>query len=127
MILKSTLLARALLDIPAIARDAEDKHVADELLDDINAGRVKCLEIAPAGAVVGSLVYEIRGGTLIIHALRCDNIEADCTAYAEQVVIGLARHARCRRIACDTKRPGLVAKLAVLGWQINSVSLAKIL
>lgn len=123
MLPRSQLLSRVLLDIPAIPRDDEDKCVADELLDDINAGRARCIAIKVKGNLVGSLVYEIRGVQLIVHAVRCDNIEEDCTARALAVARSLAVAHGCKLIHLDTKRPGLIAKLVELGAVVNSVAL----
>lgn len=126
MSLRSQLLARVLLDIPAIPRDAEDRRAADELLDDINAGRVKCSDLSHEGKIVGSLVYEVRGPVFIVHALRADNIPADCTALGEQVALDLARRHGCKLLHCDSKRPGLLVKLIELGWTVHLVALRKI-
>lgn len=119
-------LTRIAADISRISRHAEDDAISHEILADIKAGNSFAVPVLSESDEPGTLVFRVQNRVLWIDALFCaPRLGVDVTKIAAELAQRIATQKGCNEIRFDTRRAGLVKKLAESGWEVTRVSLTK--
>lgn len=118
-------LSEAEILLRGIPQDNTAGHV-DYILDKINKGEARALDIKKSGVKVGFCVYEICGSDFWILAMKGTthfDVAKNVLPFLEQ----LAKDKRCSTIRFKTVRAGLIDISLKNGFQISSVEMQKTL
>lgn len=114
-------LSEAEILLRKIPHDNSAGHL-DLLLEKINGGLARVLEVNKDGKQIGVCIYEVYKGEFWVLALICSK-PVDCFKTIYPIIIDFAKVQRCSVICFKTIRPGLIDAALQNSFYISSVEM----
>jgi hypothetical protein len=116
-------LSEAEILLRKIPHDNSAGHL-DLLLEKINSGLARVLEVNKDGKQIGVCIYEVYKGEFWVLALICSK-PVDCFKTIYPIITEYAKVRRCSVICFKTVRPGLIDAALQNSFYVSSVEMRK--